>query len=77
MSSGILKLIDFGCAKEREKKKNSDSMKTLLTLIGTPYWMAPEVIQETGYGSQADIWSIGATVFEMVEFENTVTQCFN
>jgi mitogen-activated protein kinase kinase kinase 19 len=66
MSSGIIKLIDFGCAKQRQKKIDSNSIETLITLVGTPYWMAPEVIKETGYGLKADIWSIGATVYEMV-----------
>jgi serine/threonine protein kinase len=69
MSSGTIKLIDFGCAKRLKMNQNSNSIKTLLkSLKGTPYWMAPEVIKETGHGPKADTWSIGATVFEMVTF---------
>lgn len=69
MSNGVVKLIDFGCAKRLRKNQSSNSIKQLLkSLKGTPYWMSPEVIRETGHGSKADIWSLGATVFEMVNF---------
>lgn len=37
----------------------------LKSMKGTPYWMAPEVVNETGHGKKSDIWSVGCTIFEM------------
>ncbi|XP_060113091.1 mitogen-activated protein kinase kinase kinase 19 [Heteronotia binoei] len=66
MPNGVIKLIDFGCAKRLACVSLTDAhSEPLKSIHGTPYWMAPEVINETGYGRKSDIWSIGCTVFEM------------
>ncbi|XP_010604486.1 mitogen-activated protein kinase kinase kinase 19 isoform X6 [Fukomys damarensis] len=66
MPTGIIKLIDFGCAKRLAwAGLNGTHSDMLKSMHGTPYWMAPEVISESGYGRKSDIWSIGCTVFEM------------
>ena len=76
-NNGVPKLADFGAAtKLSDNMHNSqdpaNTINTLSTngapksLHGTPYWMAPEVIQQTGHGRQADIWSLGCTVIEML-----------
>ncbi|NXX50446.1 M3K19 kinase, partial [Tricholaema leucomelas] len=66
MPNGVVKLIDFGCAKRLAWVSLSGTQSEMLKSVhGTPYWMAPEVINESGYGRKSDIWSIGCTVFEM------------
>lgn len=60
-SRGVVKLIDFGCA----KKYCQDISGGMHSVRGTPYWMAPEVICGRGYGRKSDIWSLGCTVHEM------------
>ncbi|XP_061698340.1 mitogen-activated protein kinase kinase kinase 19 isoform X3 [Syngnathoides biaculeatus] len=67
MPTGVIKLVDFGCARRVTCVSNTTngSGDLLKSLHGTPYWMAPEVISETGYGRKSDIWSVGCTVYEM------------
>ncbi|XP_040057036.2 uncharacterized protein map3k19 isoform X1 [Gasterosteus aculeatus] len=67
MPTGVIKLIDFGCARRLSCLNHtaSHSADLVKSVHGTPYWMAPEVINETGYGRKSDIWSVGCTVFEM------------
>nr|XP_057938294.1 mitogen-activated protein kinase kinase kinase 19 [Doryrhamphus excisus]XP_057938295.1 mitogen-activated protein kinase kinase kinase 19 [Doryrhamphus excisus]XP_057938296.1 mitogen-activated protein kinase kinase kinase 19 [Doryrhamphus excisus]XP_057938297.1 mitogen-activated protein kinase kinase kinase 19 [Doryrhamphus excisus] len=67
MPTGVIKLIDFGCARRLSfiTHTTNSSGDLLKSVHGTPYWMAPEVITETGYGRKSDVWSVGCTVFEM------------
>jgi serine/threonine protein kinase len=56
-----VKLADFGVAtKLNEADVNTHSV------VGTPYWMAPEVIEMSGVCAASDIWSVGCTVIELL-----------
>ncbi|KAL7251841.1 hypothetical protein ACSBR1_013652 [Camellia fascicularis] len=61
-NKGCIKLADFGASKKVVELATITGAKSMK---GTPYWMAPEVILQTGHSFSADIWSVGCTVIEM------------
>ena len=62
-ADGSLKLGDLGISTEL-----ASTMARRMTVIGTPHWLAPEVIaSDAGYGHAADVWSLGITAIELAE----------
>ncbi|OQD77208.1 hypothetical protein PENDEC_c003G01810 [Penicillium decumbens] len=57
---GLVKLADFGVASRTTGLSES-------SVVGTPYWMAPEVIELSGATTASDIWSLGCTVIELLD----------
>ena len=63
-TGGQVKLADFGVAAKTEGGLETQAGTN--SVAGTPYWMAPEIIQMSGFTTSADIWSVGCTVVELV-----------
>lgn len=69
-NKGYIKLIDFGTSKK--------ILNFTKTMIGTPHYLAPEILIGKGYGLSVDFWTIGIIMFEMIygvyPFGNSATQ---
>lgn len=60
---GTVKLADFGVSTSTLAGGQDKEAQ----VVGTPYWMAPEIIQLSGASSASDIWSVGCTVIELLQ----------
>lgn len=60
-TDGTVKLADFGASRTL-----TNTMTKCNTFVGSPYWMAPEVMLQKDYDHQVDVWSLGITVYELV-----------
>ena len=58
-----MKIIDLGTAKLIDSSNRSQ--KTF-SIIGTPHYMAPEILTGTGYSYFCDLWSIGICMYEFM-----------
>ena len=61
-SKSLVKIIDFGLSKENIDEK-------MKSYIGTPYYVAPEVLESKGYDKKCDLWSLGVCLFKCLTGE--------
>jgi len=60
-AAGDIKLADFGVSAEL-----TQTLAKRMTMIGSPYWMAPEILKQMKYDPKVDIWSLGITAYELI-----------
>jgi len=63
-AEGQIKLGDFGVSAKLKSKDNKRE-----TVIGTPFWMAPEIVSEIPYDGKVDVWGLGITLIELADSE--------
>jgi serine/threonine protein kinase len=61
LNNGVIKLADFGFCKPMK-----DSKDLAQTMLGSPIYMAPEILKGEIYTMKADIWSLGVVLYEML-----------
>jgi serine/threonine protein kinase len=65
-NKGTIKVSDFGASKLLVEDGKAMTTGFNKSMVGSPYWMAPEVVSRIGHGKPADIWSLGCCVVEML-----------
>ncbi|KAJ7273745.1 hypothetical protein B0H12DRAFT_1090879 [Mycena haematopus] len=76
-NKGGIKISDFGISKKVEDGMGAGNRMHRPSLQGSVFWMAPEVVKQSGHTRKADIWSVGCLVVEMLTGEHpwaTLTQ---
>jgi len=61
--NGNVKITDFGVSEQLGSQKSSEA------IAGSPYWIAREVLLMEGCNEKSDIWSVGATLYELIKGE--------
>lgn len=67
-SQGMAKISDFGVSTQLKH-----SLASKESVIGSPFWMSPEILSRNKYNFKTDIWSIGITAIELAENEPPFT----